>query len=212
MNLNNIGTIGNNGFYQSRNAISFYQNDYLMHYNCIIASASTILTEIKATDCIGNGFYYRMHDQVEKRRTDLKEFYDAGGTMLLIIDAIPTWDFHNWLVGFKQVNIMDMLSLSNLPFQYLPQNGTGVLMANALTPLLSQAQINFTTLLQGETTQALIATQKTQIPVSYHQKIGNGLFMALPCITTNEGVDQEVFMQGLLEVCEGLKQEGNVEV
>jgi hypothetical protein len=212
MNLNNIATIGHNGIIEPRNPISLYQNDYLMPYDCIIASTNAILAEIKATNHDANGDYHAMTDQLEKRRADLKEFYNMGGTVILIIDTLPTYNYHDWLSGDKLVNAMDILSTEELPFTYSPQNGKGVTIAPNLSTLLSQAQISFNTLLQGEPTQALITTQKTQTPLSYHQKIGNGLFIALPCVTLNEGADQETFTQGLLNVCEELKQQINIEV
>jgi hypothetical protein len=213
MNLNTIATIGHNGFFESSNPISFYNNDYLLHYDCIIASTTAVLNEIKATNCENEPVQFNdMTDQVIKRQNDLNDFYQLGGVMILIIDENPIWDYLAYIKGFQQANAMDILCTQQLDIQYSTQNGKGISTAETMSTLLSQAQVHFTALLQSKNHNPLIATQRTKTPLSYHQKVGNGLFVALPCITLNDGADQNVFLEDLLELFQALKAEPGVQV
>lgn len=208
MDLNTIATIGNNGFFESSNPISFYNNDYLLHYDCVIASTAAILNEIKATKCEYEPMkFHDMTDRIEKRQNDLIDFYNLGGIMILIIDENPVWDYIAYTNGFQQANAMDILSTQQLNIQYSAQNGKGISAAEVTSTLLSQAQVHFAALLQSTNHQPLIATQRTKTPLSYHQKVGKGLFIALPCITLNDGADESVFLEHLLELCQALKAE-----
>lgn len=212
MNLNTIATIGSNGFHESANQISFYNNDYLLHYDCIIASTTAVLNEIKATKCEYEPMkFHDMTDQIEKRQNDLTDFYNLGGIMILMIDENPVWDYIAYTNGFQQANTMDILSTQQLDIQYSSQNGTGITAASAISPLLSQAQVRFTTLLQSKNHDALIVTQRIKTPLSYHQKVGKGLFIALPCITLTNDADRNHFTQQLLELCQALKTEPDVQ-
>lgn len=212
MDLNTIATIGHNGFFESLNAISFYNNDYLLHYDCIIASTTAVLNEIKATDCEDEPMKFNdMTNQLKKRMNDLTAFYNLGGIMILIIDENPVWDYIAHMKGFQKANAMDILSTQQLDIEYSPQNGKGIFTAQTMATLLSQALVHFTALLQSKNHQPLIATQRIKTPLSYHQKVGNGLFVALPCITLNDGIDQNVFLEDLLELCQALKAEPGVQ-
>jgi hypothetical protein len=212
MDLNTIATIGHNGFFESSNAISFYNNDYLLHYDCIIASTTAVLNEIKATKCEYEPMkFHDMTDRIEKRQNDLNDFYNLGGVMILIIDENPVWDYIAYTNGFQQANAMNILSTQQLDIEYSSQNGKGICTAETMLTLLCQAQVHFTAMLQNKNHTPLIATQRTKTPLSYHQKVGNGLFVALPCITLNDGADENVFLEDLLELCQALKAEPGVQ-
>ncbi|AYL97356.1 hypothetical protein [Mucilaginibacter celer] len=62
-----------------------------------------------------------MQLQVEKRRADLAEFYNLGGTVILILDTVPLWEFYNSIAGHKHINLMDILCMEELPLQYSPK-------------------------------------------------------------------------------------------
>jgi hypothetical protein len=146
-----------------------------------------------------------MEMQVEKRQEDLKEFYSLGGIVILIIDENPVWEYFSLGNGGIEINIIDILSTEQPEIEYSPQNGKGIITSPLMPNGFNQAEAHFTSVLKGNNYEALITTPRTKSPLSYHQKIDNGLFVALPCIALNEGANQEAFLQSLLQVCESLK-------
>ncbi len=202
-----LAKIGAKAFNGIGTDIRFLSNDYLLEYDVIIVSASAILEEFSEDPDQFDREEFM--DFFDKRQADLKEFYKYGGRLILLIDENPVYNDLEGVEEFQEGKLINILSTCRPRIEYVLQTGSNVICADVITPFTNTVSIDFKALLNHRVNKPLITTQRSKQRLSYHQKVADGFFMALPAIYVHEAHNTEMIKETfkqLINICNRLQQ------